>query len=678
VDGIDREALIHRLSTEVSTADLGAFFLAEGLSIGFNRPSKGWGRKKRVTEALLDAEREGRLDTVLDAAAERFGLSSPPTDRDADLIDSYELLRLLNEMQPNSATGYLNRSEIGLTSGLDQIALGYLLEALAAEGLIKGTTVAEEHGPVSGIELTPLGRERVAETPPEFHRDRSYLGYEVSSLALPTTGSESKVLFTIAKDGNQAAQLEFGVTYSLAGQLQTPPDELAETLGWTYLRGLIHLDRLAEDERIEKTADTGSWGSARRDASALSDGDLKLHLMNSLRRILRAESEGRSIPFLDVEGVAAVLEESPDRLRALLTELDVEGLIEPRAATLGHTLADGACRITGKGLAWLNSQESSEEHRSAPSVVRTTTRAEDTAEPLEPPRKRVFVSYSHDSDPHKERVRQLADRLRHEGVDASLDQYYPAPSEGWPQWITRELAECDFVLVVCTETYHNRVTGSEEEGTGLGSRYEGALINQDIFESGGRNDRFLPVIFSVDDNAFIPPWLRPYTRYVVNDDDGYGDLYRRITDQPSVVPPPIGDLIPMPPRQPAAENAIEPAANAEPLPDWHVDLVILWTENGANARYGLSWHPGVGFVPFAAEDRSLEGIDYSPIPPELLSDAAIRVSHLQGRRLRFEFEEPARPITARLHHLDETHTPHGEGGGAEHWIEYKLDRVGIR
>ena len=71
MDGSEREALIDRLATEVSTSDLGAFFLAQGLGVAFHRPSKGWGRKKRVTEALLDAEREGRLDEVLDAAIGR-------------------------------------------------------------------------------------------------------------------------------------------------------------------------------------------------------------------------------------------------------------------------------------------------------------------------------------------------------------------------------------------------------------------------------------------------------------------------------------------------------------------------------------------------------------------------------------------------------------------------------
>ena len=37
---------------------------------------------------------------------------------------------------------------------------------------------------------------------------------------------------------------------------------------------------------------------------------------------------------------------------------------------------------------------------------------------------RVFISYSWDNDTHKAWVRYLAEQLRHNGVDARLDQWY--------------------------------------------------------------------------------------------------------------------------------------------------------------------------------------------------------------------------------------------------------------
>jgi hypothetical protein len=43
----------------------------------------------------------------------------------------------------------------------------------------------------------------------------------------------------------------------------------------------------------------------------------------------------------------------------------------------------------------------------------------------------VLISDSHDSEPHRERVLELAQRLRGGGVDAWIDQFEPAPVQGW-------------------------------------------------------------------------------------------------------------------------------------------------------------------------------------------------------------------------------------------------------
>lgn len=81
---------------------------------------------------------------------------------------------------------------------------------------------------------------------------------------------------------------------------------------------------------------------------------------------------------------------------------------------------------------------------------------------------RVFISYSHDTAAHQERVLDLADRLRADGIDAEIDQYNMAPPEGWPLWCERQIEAADVVLMVCTESYHRRVRGEEAPGKGLG------------------------------------------------------------------------------------------------------------------------------------------------------------------------------------------------------------------
>ncbi|MGZ3432839.1 MAG: SEFIR domain-containing protein, partial [Isosphaeraceae bacterium] len=90
---------------------------------------------------------------------------------------------------------------------------------------------------------------------------------------------------------------------------------------------------------------------------------------------------------------------------------------------------------------------------------------------------RVFISYSHDSEEHADRVLALADALCDGGIDVILDRYvHPAPAEGWPLWMEGNLNAAKFVLMICTDTYLRRVLDQEEPGKGTGVRWEGKLV----------------------------------------------------------------------------------------------------------------------------------------------------------------------------------------------------------
>lgn len=160
----------------------------------------------------------------------------------------------------------------------------------------------------------------------------------------------------------------------------------------------------------------------------------------------------------------------------------------------------------------------------------------------------VFISYSHDSDAHKERVRALSERLRVDGICCQIDQYIQNPREGWPRWCERAIETSNFVLVVCTETYHRRYSGREEAGKGKGVTFEGYIITQQFYDKGPLNEKFLPVLFAPEDENFIPTPLRGASRYLVETAGGYEALYRLLTGQPAITPPPIGTPRILPPR----------------------------------------------------------------------------------------------------------------------------------
>src|SRR5262245_34711513 len=106
---------------------------------------------------------------------------------------------------------------------------------------------------------------------------------------------------------------------------------------------------------------------------------------------------------------------------------------------------------------------------------------------------RVFISYSHDSEEHGDKVLALAERLRADGIDAWLDQYESAtPAEGWPRWMLNQIEEAAFVLVVCTETYYRRFRASEEARTRKDMHWE-STITQEIYDSNSRTYKFVPV-----------------------------------------------------------------------------------------------------------------------------------------------------------------------------------------
>ncbi|MFC1718952.1 TIR domain-containing protein [Candidatus Poribacteria bacterium] len=166
---------------------------------------------------------------------------------------------------------------------------------------------------------------------------------------------------------------------------------------------------------------------------------------------------------------------------------------------------------------------------------------------------RVFISYSHDSPEHCERVLELSDQLRGDGIDCTIDQYETSPPEGWPKWMDGQIEDSDFILVVCTEIYHGRVIGKEKRGKGLGVKWESTLAYQDIYDEDAENTRFIPVLLEPDDAEYIPKPLKGATYYCVKTEEGCENLYRHLTNQPRVEKPELGEIRKLPavaPREP--------------------------------------------------------------------------------------------------------------------------------
>jgi hypothetical protein len=150
-------------------------------------------------------------------------------------------------------------------------------------------------------------------------------------------------------------------------------------------------------------------------------------------------------------------------------------------------------------------------------------------------------------------VLQLAERLRADGVDAQLDQYVAGtPAKGWPRWMEDQLDWAQFILVICTETYHRRFLGREEADQGKGVDWEGSLITLELYHARSDTSKFVPVLFDPEDKRFIPGQLWGHTYYLLSSEDNYAKLYAFLTGQAGVVPGKLGQL------KTRAREAVEP------------------------------------------------------------------------------------------------------------------------
>ncbi|MBK8451853.1 MAG: SEFIR domain-containing protein [Thiofilum sp.] len=177
---------------------------------------------------------------------------------------------------------------------------------------------------------------------------------------------------------------------------------------------------------------------------------------------------------------------------------------------------------------------------------------------------KVFISYSHDSDVHKQSILELSDQLREDGVDCYIDQYVNGwPAEGWQRWMEKQIELADFVLVVCTPLYLRRFRGEDREG-GRGVNFEGVIISQVLYDDFQQNTKFIPVI--PDDGSLdnVPRMLKSGSAYLFGNQ--YEALYRVLTGQPLATAKPLGKLKHYPTLNDSQSATGSPTIHSDRLP----------------------------------------------------------------------------------------------------------------
>ncbi len=114
---------------------------------------------------------------------------------------------------------------------------------------------------------------------------------------------------------------------------------------------------------------------------------------------------------------------------------------------------------------------------------------------------KVFISYSHDSPEHKRWVSELAAKLRHNGIDAMLDQWDLGLGDDITRFMERGIVNADRVLVICTDKYLSKANANEG---GVG--YERMIVNAELVQNLG-TDKFIPIIRQTSEKEKTPTFL---------------------------------------------------------------------------------------------------------------------------------------------------------------------------
>ncbi|WP_198169468.1 CHAT domain-containing protein, partial [Herbidospora daliensis] len=133
---------------------------------------------------------------------------------------------------------------------------------------------------------------------------------------------------------------------------------------------------------------------------------------------------------------------------------------------------------------------------------------------------RVFISYAHDDAAHAEQVRTLWAFLRANGVDARLDESAAREPQFWPDWMSAQIRDADFVLVIASAEYRRAADGNAPPTERRGVRWEAREVKHQFNrQADDAGKKFLSVVLPggrIDD---IPGFLTAESRtyYTITD-----------------------------------------------------------------------------------------------------------------------------------------------------------------
>jgi SEFIR domain len=126
---------------------------------------------------------------------------------------------------------------------------------------------------------------------------------------------------------------------------------------------------------------------------------------------------------------------------------------------------------------------------------------------------KVFISYTHDSDAHRESVRifaeKLVDDLKGTGIEVITDHDFPpgGPDIDFRRWSEQHADRCEILIPIFNATYRKCWDGEHPAGVRNGGTNEATVIAARVNTAGGALPFIRAVVFDEADKSSIPSRL---------------------------------------------------------------------------------------------------------------------------------------------------------------------------
>ena len=138
---------------------------------------------------------------------------------------------------------------------------------------------------------------------------------------------------------------------------------------------------------------------------------------------------------------------------------------------------------------------------------------------------KVFISYSHDSAEHRRWVSELGTKLRHNGIDAILDQWDLGLGDDKTLFMEHGIRDSDRVLVICTDSYVEKANAGEG---GVG--YEVRIVSAQLVENLGIN-KFIPIIRQASGKKKAPTCLEGRVYIDFGDESQFDEKFNELLNE---------------------------------------------------------------------------------------------------------------------------------------------------